>query len=398
MKFDYKTKNWWGSPKKFSIEYEERKISWLELFYDLVYVLAIAKITSQLSENISTSTLLKYGYYFFIIYWSWLNGSLYYDMHGSEGLRTRLMTLWQMLFVAALIITLGSTHHAFQNSLIVLLILQLYIIYLWWSVGYYDKEHRKLSQPYTISFLVTFCLMFMALYLPESIRFYVLYLSIITNCIPPYIMHLLMKDKTKLMVMSSSMVERLGLITIILFGEVIAGIIIGADAIDKLSVEFWVDFGLAVITVFSLWWIFFTLISDRKCKQGIVSSTNLELLYFPTLMSLGILGMSFNVLFRSNFENHHSEIPGSLLLGISIAVFLLGITVMLFILDFDPKYRKLKKRVQIILFSTSIVIGLFAIIAIQLSLTITLLFYLGVVLILILLLNYSWYMVVYSKS
>jgi low temperature requirement protein LtrA len=35
---------WWGPPKKISADFQERKISWLELFFDLVYVIAIMTI------------------------------------------------------------------------------------------------------------------------------------------------------------------------------------------------------------------------------------------------------------------------------------------------------------------------------------------------------------------
>ncbi len=140
------SKRWWGAPKKFSIEKEERKISWLELFYDLVYVIAISTITHYVAQQFSINALLDYFYLFVIIFWGWLNGSLYHDLHGTEGLRTRLMTLWQMVIIAALVITLHTgPENLLFNATIVLLIMQAYITYLWWSVGLYDKEHRRLN-------------------------------------------------------------------------------------------------------------------------------------------------------------------------------------------------------------------------------------------------------------
>ncbi len=44
--------NWWGASKKNFIKFKEREISWLELFYDLVYVIAIATITHHIATCI----------------------------------------------------------------------------------------------------------------------------------------------------------------------------------------------------------------------------------------------------------------------------------------------------------------------------------------------------------
>ncbi len=50
---------WWGPPRKFDPNIAERRISWLELFYDLVYVIAISKITHHLGAHISLSGFLE---------------------------------------------------------------------------------------------------------------------------------------------------------------------------------------------------------------------------------------------------------------------------------------------------------------------------------------------------
>src|SRR6185369_10130734 len=88
---------WWGPPKNFDERKHERKISWLELFYDLVYVAAISQLTHQLATHPSWPV---FGYSFLLfsmIFWSWVNGSQYYDLHGDDSIRTRVFTFFQML-------------------------------------------------------------------------------------------------------------------------------------------------------------------------------------------------------------------------------------------------------------------------------------------------------------
>src|SRR6187455_3136766 len=97
---------WWGPPKNFSERKHERKISWLELFYDLVYVAAIGQLTHHVAAHPSWGTLGYSFLLFCLVFWSWVNGSQYYDLHGHEGVRTRVFTLLQMLAIAAVAVTL----------------------------------------------------------------------------------------------------------------------------------------------------------------------------------------------------------------------------------------------------------------------------------------------------
>lgn len=392
MKLNLSSASWWGAPRKFSTELKDRKISWLELFYDLVYVIAIAKITHHLSQHPTLLSLIDYLYFFIIIFWGWINGSMYYDLHGSEGLRTRLMTLWQMLIVAALIITIDSQEeNLIRNITIALMVMQGYITYLWWSIGWYDKSHRKLNKPYTILYLISLGMMFLSLFLKHPYQRIALGCSLILNYLPPFANHFLLKGSTSEIRLSSSMTERLGLLTIILFGEVMTGVVNGVSAMHSLSWNVWLTFSLAVIIVFSLWWIFFTIASDRECRKGFVNSALLELLYIPTLISLGLIGMSFNDLF-----DHFDLVAGNLIsaksvFGYSLSLFFLGITLMMFLLEFPARYDKLKKTAQKILCLPIIAILILTVFNINFSLPVYLLFMLGIILIVIIMLNYKWY-------
>ncbi len=53
----------WQRPKLRTDEEEglERKVTWLELFYDLVFVVVIAELAHTLSENISPAGIANSG-------------------------------------------------------------------------------------------------------------------------------------------------------------------------------------------------------------------------------------------------------------------------------------------------------------------------------------------------
>jgi len=352
MRIDIGSSAWWGAPKKFDREIIERRISWLELFYDLVYVIAIARITHHLSQYISINGFLEYASLFILIFWGWLNGSLYHDLHGNEGLRTRLMTLWQMMIIAALAITIDHpTGKQYFNTTIVLMIMQLYITYMWWSIGIYDKEHRQYSRPYTILFLLSLALMGISLVSSrEWLKFFVP-LVIICNYCPPFIAQRLLRRSSLDLNLSSSMSERLGLFTIIVFGEVVLGVVNGISELGITATSTWLRFAFAIAIVFALWWIFFTMASNRNAKKGFTNATLLELLYIPALISLGLIAACFSSLFDADHSLHSLQ----KVFGYAMTIFFTSISLLMGLLETPDKVRMIIRPVRISLFIVALV-------------------------------------------
>jgi low temperature requirement protein LtrA len=343
---------WWGPPRRFDPHFEERRISWLELFYDLVYVIAISRITHHLSLHISMSGLLEYACLFILIFWGWLNGSLYHDIHGNAGLRTRLMTLWQVMIIAALAITIDQpSGKLYANTTIVFMIMQLFITYLWWSVGFYDRAHRRYNRPYTILYLFALALMGLSLFISQQWLNLIVPVVIICNYLPPFIAHRLLRRSSLDLSLSSSMAERLGLFTIIVFGEVVLGVVNGVSGVAILNFSAWLNFALATSIVFAMWWIFFTLTSNREAKKTFVIASLLELLTIPILMSLGLIAACFTYLFNPD-KNAHSL---HTFIGYALAIFLTGISLLMGLLEYPDIVKLIKKPVRVSLLVTALV-------------------------------------------
>jgi len=352
MRFDIGSSAWWGAPKKFDSVVKERRISWLELFFDLVYVIAIARITHHLSGHISISGFLEYVFLFMLIFWGWLNGSLYHDLHGNEGLRTRLMTLWQMMIIAAFAIAIDhSEGKSYFNITIVFMIMQLYIIYLWWSVGFYDRAHRKYNLPYTILFLLSFVFMGLSLVLSQDWLKILVPLIILFNYSPPFIAHRLLRRASLDLDLSSSMSERLGLFTIIVFGEVVLGVVNGISTLNVSDLYTWLKFAFAITIVFALWWLFFTMTSNREAKKGFTNATLLELLYVPTLLSLGLMAACFT----SMFDPHHDHYSLKKIFSYAISTFLIGIGFIMCLLEVPGRVSTIIRPARNSLFIAALV-------------------------------------------
>jgi low temperature requirement protein LtrA len=287
---------------------------------------------------------------FILIFWGWLNGSLYHDLHGNLGLRTRLMTLWQMMIIAALAIAIDhSPGKRYFNTTIVFMIMQLFITYLWWSVGFYDKEHRRYNKPYTILFLLSLGLMGLSLATPVSWLQWIFPLVLICNYLPPFLTSRLLRRSSVELDLSHSMFERLGLFTIIIFGELVLGVVNGINETHVLDFSAWLNFALAIAVVFSLWWIFFTLVSNRETKKGFFNATLLELLYIRALISLGLIAACFSSLFDPHGMTHTLY----KVFGCAMAVFLTCNSLMMGLIEYPDFARSIKRPVRISLLITA---------------------------------------------
>jgi low temperature requirement protein LtrA len=391
---------WWGPPKKFSTQIAERKISWLELFYDLVYVIVISKTTHYLAVHPSWPGLLDYAYLFTMIFWGWFMGSVHHDLHGSPGIRTRFMTLWQMMAAGALAVTLDSPpENIILRTTLAIMFLQLLVTYLLWSVGLYDKEHRKLNRPYTFWFLAALALLAVTFWIPFPYKRVVYFMALGFNFLPFVLSARKLKKEKVEFTLSSNMTERLGLFTIIVFGEAILGVINSVSRIADLTLNVWLCFGLGILIVFALWWIFFSTIADRESKKGMWAANVISLIYIPMLASLGLAGASFpavveNVVAKENLFSN----PLQILFATSIALFLCCITGVSRFLIYPHEYENPKKLVQRLL----ILVGIVNLLLMFLFPVIPVLFYLlsvfASLLIVVVIMTQSWFRIELKKQ
>ena len=71
-------KGWfWRPPRAHGETIADRQVSFLELFYDLVYVAVIGQAAHHLAEHVSVRGLAEFAVVFALIWISWINGSLY---------------------------------------------------------------------------------------------------------------------------------------------------------------------------------------------------------------------------------------------------------------------------------------------------------------------------------
>jgi low temperature requirement protein LtrA len=352
-------KLWWGQPQNFNDRKNERKISWLELFYDLVYVAAISQLTHQIATHPAWQTM---GYSFLIfclVFWSWVNGSQYYDLHGGDSIRTRIYTFLQMLAIAAVAITIPDVFEGNQYGFaITFAIIQFLITYLWWSVGLYDPSHRVFNKFYTINYSIAFILLIISVFTNQQTSIILWIATLILNLTAPLIatqtVVTVLKERGQVFSASATIVERFGQFTIIVLTESILSTVGGVAELKNRHLDVWIVFILGILIAFLLWSLYFDMTSEQQTKKGYAYYQWLVFLHFPLLAGLSVLGACLRVCITSLASGISSETQW--MFCISLATILLMINGITKIMEEDEDDRNYIRPVSRMLWLISIFI------------------------------------------
>lgn len=88
------------------MDQEERRATWLELFYDLAFVVAVAVLADRLLRDLS-GVAAFFGY-FDLLWWLWASQTYYADRYDTDDLVYRLLAAGQMVAVVVIASSLSG--------------------------------------------------------------------------------------------------------------------------------------------------------------------------------------------------------------------------------------------------------------------------------------------------
>jgi low temperature requirement protein LtrA len=364
-------RDWWQPPRKASDRIEHRQVTFLELFYDLVYVVIIAELSHALAAHVGWKGLGNYAFLFVIVWWAWFNGTSYHDLHGNNDVRTRVFTFLQMLSVVAMAIfahdALGETSIGFAWSYAAF---QLILTFLWWRTGVYDENHRTLSAPYSASFLVTTLLFAGSTFVPTPWRFYMWALAIVISLLLPLYTFSLGKRnpiaQAEIEIVqegSPSLVERFGLFNIIVLGEIVVGVVSGVTESHHLTWNLGIVAALGTLTAVGLWWVYFDTVSHRLPISTPLGVGSWLYLHLPLTMSIAAVGAAVLNVVEHTGEHLPSEVRW-LLVG-ATSVVLICIALLLHTIQLTPVEQKIRPATGWVMLISGIVIALLGLTAFE---------------------------------
>ena len=242
-------------PTLYTLGGEERHAGWLELFFDLVFVLAVAELAHYLHEHMTLAGYLGFAFLFVPVWWSWLGFSYYADQFDVEGTFFRVVMLTAMLVSTALAVNVysafdgGSARFAASYLLLRFMLIGLYV-WAWRQV----PVARALCARYVVGFSLGAALWSVSLLLPEPTRYWLWGVALFVEVATPVVAHLSILPSIPIQV--SHMPERFGLFTIIVLGEsiIVTGLGVADTSWRPGSVLVAVS---GFVIVACLWWLYF---------------------------------------------------------------------------------------------------------------------------------------------
>jgi low temperature requirement protein LtrA len=130
-------------------------VSFLELFFDLVFVVVISQLAHRLAEHPTWAGVGWFVFLFYAIWSSWTNGTLYYDLHGTNDVSVRVFTFAQMLAVAVMAVYVADVPGAGAPGFSLAYAANTFVlVVLWFQTGLHDPDHRAGSIPYSTAYLL----------------------------------------------------------------------------------------------------------------------------------------------------------------------------------------------------------------------------------------------------
>ena len=283
----------WRPPRTHGDVILDRRVSDLELFYDLVYVVVISQATHRLAEEITLRSVLEFTIIFSMIVVAWVNGSFYLELHGRGDGRTRSLVFVQMGVLAVLAVYTGTaTGDGGQAFALVYAVFLLVMTWAWNSVRLEDRRWRPeflaLTGRYLILLVGSIAVLLVSAFLSPEVRLIVWAGYSATWLVGFWVLDRFRGGLPIALAPTDSLVERFGLFVIIVLGEVVIGVV---DGMSQAEHDF-TTIGTGVIALlvgFGLWWIYFDLVGHRLPRMG-QSVVDWVLSHFPITLSIAAQG------------------------------------------------------------------------------------------------------------
>jgi low temperature requirement protein LtrA len=280
----------WQPPRPHGEQPRERVVGPLELFYDLATVVLVAQAAHHLAGHLTWRGLGEFAVVFTLVWIAWINGSLHHELHGHDDARARSTFLLQILVLVAMGSFIpqagGARGAAFAVAAAVLFAI---LAVLWLLAARGDRpEYRGPSRLFVTGTAACAAALAGTALLPAGARIpawglldavYLAGFAAVFFVTPVQAVALLVTD---------ALIERFGLLTIIVLGETLTGVVAGLarEPVSGLTLAVGL---VAVVVGFGAWWTYFDFAGQRHPRPK--QATTLQWIFSHLPLTAAIAGM-----------------------------------------------------------------------------------------------------------
>jgi low temperature requirement protein LtrA len=305
-----------------------RKVTWLELFFDLTFVAAVAQVGDPLREDYSLAGLIRYAVLFVLIWWAWLGNSLFATRFGTDDVLQRGLTLVQMFVVAAMAANateaLGSRSAAgFAAAYAALRI----VLVAQYARARQIDSARELTTRYLVGHGIAAALWLASAFVTAPARFVIWTVAFAIDLGTPWIA---VRHSAAVPPDGAHLPERFGLFTLILLGESVVAVMHGMQSQEDWSVPAATVAFLGMAITFAIWWWYFdgaAAASEQHLRspRDAVRFHVWSYLHLPFYLGVAVAGVGIERIVHSGAAEAQHGADG-MILGMSVALVMAALT------------------------------------------------------------------------
>jgi low temperature requirement protein LtrA len=305
---------------------EEQGATFVELFFDLVFVFAVTQVTAVLAQDLTVEGLTRALIVFWLVWWAWTQYTWSLNEADTEHVSIRLITLVATALAFLMAVTIPFITSPFGWLFPVsYLVLRMVGISLQWRLAAGDSVWARSVKTWTVLSSLGLLAIIAAVFLPPDRRFLALAVAALLDVVAA-----LGAGRGEWRLFSSHFAERHGLFVIIVLGESL--IAAGLTVTDQpLSVGLLLVAVTAVAGTCALWWTYFGWakdgLEDRMKAQlpatlGRYARDVYSFAHFPLIF--GVIGFAVGIEEAIAHPKDPFSVPGALALCLGVALILGG--------------------------------------------------------------------------
>ncbi len=305
---------------------EDERVTPLELFFDLVFVLALTQCTTLIAHTPTWGGALKGLLVLGVLWWSWVGYAWLTSVLDPEEGEVRLAMFAAMaaFLVAALCVprAFGSEALAFACAYAVVRAAHIVLFML---ASREDELLRRSVISLAVSTAVGVGLLFAAAAASGDLRVVLWGVALLLDAGGPYLFG---QEGWKLV--PGHFAERHGLVVLIALGEAVVAIGVGAQV--SLDAGIVAAAVLGVVVAAALWWVYFdvtSIVAARRLakaspgrEQNEIARDSYSYLHFPMIAGIALLAVGLKITL-AHVSHELKIVPATALLG-GAALYLLA--------------------------------------------------------------------------
>ncbi len=267
----------WRSPRHhLDLPKEHNHVHWMELFYDLIHVVAVFLLGNYLSHHHDMAGFIGFAIIFFAFYLAWGETAIYNSLYVSTDWVYRLSTAWQTVSVMFMAASIPALHPSFSDPgkgftyfCIAYAANRLILGLMYYRAIRSKAEETSLAKEQAVRFFALAGLFIAAALLPKPFGVYLAVFGVFITQVFYLIPKLTVMRLERFTPRMGHITERLALLLLIVNGEGFFKLVITLSnkGIYKVGPEVLINVAIGGFAVFALTWIYYDTVGNVKIKD-----------------------------------------------------------------------------------------------------------------------------------